>query len=138
MNGREFVDTNVLIYAFDRTAGAKRARAGALIERLWTELSGCLSLQVLQEFYVTATRKLGMPASDAARQITHLGRWTVHRPNLDDVLSAIRLHQAHKVAFWDAMILASAISLGCQVLWTEDLSDGRKWDGLTVRNPFRQ
>jgi len=59
MNGKEFVDTNILIYAFDRTAGKKRETAAALVERLWTERAGCVSLQLLQEFYVTATKKAG-------------------------------------------------------------------------------
>jgi len=138
MNGREFVDTNVLVYALDRTAGQKRELAKALVERLWTERNGCISLQILQEFYVTATRKLGMPATEAARQVERLGKWTVHRPSLEDVLAAIELHRRKQVAFWDALVLRSAVRLGCSILWTEDLSQGQRWDSLVVRNPFRQ
>jgi predicted nucleic acid-binding protein len=136
MNGKEFVDTNILIYAFDRSAGEKRDLAAALLERLWSERSGCLSLQVLQEFYVTATRKLRMPPGDAARQVERLGKWTVHRASFEDVISAIDLHRRKQVAFWDAMILRSAMKLSCQVLWSEDLGSGQRWDSVVVRDPF--
>ena len=136
MNGREFVDTNVLIYAFDRTAGKKRETAVALLARLWSDRIGCLSLQVLQEFYVTATKKLKMAPAEAYAQIDRFGKWTVHRPEVNDVLMAIQLHREKKVSFWDAMILRSAMSSGCDLVWSEDLSDGQRWDGVTVRNPF--
>ena len=136
MNGREFVDTNILIYAFDRSAGPKREAAAAVVERLWSERAGCVSLQVLQESYVTATRKLSMPAADAASQVERLGKWVVHRAAFEDVLSAIQLHRRKQVAFWDAMILTSAVKLGCSVLWTEDLSHGQRWGALVVQSPF--
>lgn len=136
MNGREFVDTNVLIYAFDRTAGKKREAAVALLARLWSDRIGYLSLQVLQEFYVTATKKLKMAPAEAYAQIDRFGRWTVHRPEVDDVLVAIQLHREKKISFWDAMILRSAMRSGCDLLWSEDLSDGQHCDGVIVRNPF--
>jgi predicted nucleic acid-binding protein len=136
MNGREFVDTNVLIYAFDRTAGKKREAAVSLLARLWSDQIGCLSLQVLQEFYVTATKKLKMAPGEAFAQIDRFGKWTVHRPDVNDVLVAIQLHRENKVSFWDAMILRSAMRSGCGLLWSEDLSDGLRWDGVIVRNPF--
>ena len=136
MNGKEFVDTNILIYAFDQTAGTKRDAAAALLTRLWSERAGCLSLQVLQEFYVTTTRKLSLPPGEALVQVERLGKWTVHRPGVADILLAIQLHRAKKVSFWDAMILRSAMASGCHLLWSEDLTDGQRWDGLVVRNPF--
>jgi predicted nucleic acid-binding protein len=136
MSDREFVDTNILIYAFDRTAGKKRETAVALLARLWSDRIGCLSLQVLQEFYVTATKKLKMAPAEAYAQIDRFGKWTVHRPEVEDVLVAIQLHHEKKVSFWDAMILRSAMSSGCDLVWSEDLSDGQRWDGVTVRNPF--
>lgn len=136
MSGKEFVDTNILIYAFDLTAGKKRETAAALVERLWSERAGCVSVQVLQEFYVTATKKLRMPPSEALAQVERLGQWTVHRPSLNDVLRAIQLQRAKKISFWDAMILRSAISSACALVWSEDLSDGQRWEGVVVRNPF--
>ena len=138
MNGREFVDTNVLIYGFDRTAGPKREAAFALLERLWTERNGCVSLQVLQEFYVSATRRLTMPAADAALQVERFGKWILHRPDLEDIVRAIELHRKKGVSFWDALILRSADRLGCSVLWSEDLSHDQRWGDLVVRNPFAE
>jgi len=108
----------------------------ALLERLWSTRAGCVSLQILQEFYVTATSKLRMPAGDAALQVDRLGKWIVHRPSFDDVTSAINLHRGKSVTFWDALVLQSAMKLGCSLLWSEDLSDGQKWGDLVVRNPF--
>jgi predicted nucleic acid-binding protein len=136
MNAKEFVDTNVLIYAFDATAGAKREAAVELMERLWTARTGCVSMQVLQEFYVTVTKKLRMPSNSALAQVERLGTWTVHRPAIGDVLRAIELHQKQKISFWDAMIIRSAIGSGCSVVWSEDLSHGQQLDGVTIQNPF--
>jgi len=92
----------------------------------------------LQEFYVTATRKLGMPPADAAHQVERFGKWTLHRPSFDDILSAIELHRRSQIAFWDALVVRSAARLGCSVLWTEDLSDGQSWGSVIVRNPFSE
>ena len=132
----EFLDTNILVYAFDRTAGAKRITAARLIERLWDTRQGCVSLQVLQEFYVVSTRKLGMNAGDAARHIERLGHWTLHRPALPDVLAATKLSQDRVISFWDALIIQSTLQLGCTLLWSEDLNPGQSIAGVTVRNPF--
>ncbi|MGQ9585537.1 MAG: PIN domain-containing protein [Anaerolineae bacterium] len=134
----QFVDTNVLIYAHDRSAGPKRARAKELLYDLWQSGKGCLSIQVLQEFYVTVTQKLPQPlsAEAAAQIISDLSVWRVHRPGVEDVLDAIRLQGRHKVSFWDAMIVTSAIQLGCQTVWSEDLRAGQVYDRIIVVNPF--
>ena len=132
----EFVDTNILIYAFDATAGDKRRVAVELITRLWLDRQGCGSLQVLQEFYVTATRKLVLAPEQAMLQVSRLGRWRVHRPSVEDLLAAIELHWDHSVFFWDGLILRSAQASQCSILWSEDMSGGRRWGNLEVRNPF--
>ena len=132
----EFVDTNILIYAFDRSAGDKHRIAVDLMTRLWTERRGCISLQVLQEFYVASTRKLKLPTDEAASQVRRLGLWRVHRPLVNDILAAIELHQRHSLSFWDALILRSAQASQCSVLWSEDLQNGQRWGNLEVRNPF--
>ena len=134
----EFVDTNILIYAFDATAGDKRRVAVELITRLWLDRRGCISLQVLQEFYVAATKKLILEPEQAALQVNRLGRWSVHRPSVDDVLGAIELHRSHSVSFWDGMILRSAQASQCSILWSEDMSGGQRWGNLEVRNPFQR
>jgi predicted nucleic acid-binding protein len=132
------VDTNVLLYAFDTSAGKKRERALALVGELWRVGNGCVSVQVLQEFYVNATRKLGTPLdlATAERIIVSLSRWEVHAPTAEDVLSAIALHARVQLSFWDAMIMTSASKLGCGVLYSEDLNDAQVIAGVRVANPF--
>lgn len=136
---RAFVDTNIFLYAFDTTAGEKRERAKALLEELWASRSGCVSVQVLQEFYVNSTRKLPQPLEEqkAKQIIASLRRWHVHAPGADDVLEAIDLQGEAQLSFWDAMILQSASRLGCTTLWSEDLNDDQVLRGVRIRNPFR-
>jgi predicted nucleic acid-binding protein len=135
---RQFVDTNVLVYAYDVTAGDKRARARALIEELWDTRQGCLSVQVLQEFLVTTTRKIPRPLDTpaAAQVIDDLAHWHVHSPAAGDVLAAIDIHQRCGASFWDAMILRSAKELDCGILHSEDLNPGQEYEGVLIRNPF--
>ncbi len=134
----QFVDTNVLIYAHDLSAGEKHLRAQDLVRRLWQSQEGCLSIQVLQEFYVNVTQKVARPLSrDTASQIiADLSVWHLHVPHVKDVLDAIRLQGRYDISFWDAMIVASAIQLGCQTIWSEDLNSGQTYDQVTVANPF--
>jgi predicted nucleic acid-binding protein len=135
---REFIDTNILVYAHDASAGAKHQRAKTLLAQLWITGNGCVSVQVLQEFYVTVTRKVRHPLSpDTARQLVEdLGHWQVHSPTAADVVEAIRLHQSAPLSFWDAMILTSAARLGCGRLWSEDLTSGQRTGGVLVQDPF--
>lgn len=133
----EFVDTNILVYAHDPTSGAKGVVANALLDRLWDEDIGCVSIQVLQEFYVVGSRKfpgdsiLGLRAA-----VETFGAWRVHQPAAADVVAAIDLHLRHRISFWDAMIVHSARELGCSTLWSEDLNHEQVISGVTVRNPF--
>lgn len=136
---REFVDANVLVYAYDASAGKKQAAAETLLARLWNAGTGCVSVQVLQEFFVTVTRKVAKPlvANEAADRIRELCAWKVFTPNAEDVLHAIALHERTKVSFWDAMVIHAAAELGCDVLWTEDLNHGQSIHGVRIRDPFR-
>jgi len=135
---REFVDANVLVYAFDASARTKRAAAARLLERLWEGGTGCLSVQVLQEFFVTVTRKVAQPLSldEAADRVRELSAWTVFAPTAEDVLGAIALQREARLSFWDAMIVQAASESGCDVLWTEDLHPGQVLRGVRIRNPF--
>ena len=135
---RQFLDTNVLVYAHDVTAGDKHSRARALVEELWETRQGCLSVQVLQEFFVTTTRKIPRPleAPAAAQIIDDLAHWHVHAPAAVDVLAAIDIHQRTGASFWDAMILRSAKELDCQILHSEDLNSGQAYDDIQVSSPF--
>jgi predicted nucleic acid-binding protein len=136
---RRFVDTNILVYAHDSSAGAKQERARSLLEQLWDTGDGCLSVQILQEFFVTVTRKIPKPLDVAAATeiIADLSRWHVHVPAADDVLGAIGLHQRTGISFLDAMMVRSAVEIGCGVIYSEDLNNGQLYEGARVENPFR-
>ena len=136
---RRFVDTNILVYAHDTSAGDKHERARALLEQLWNTRDGCLSAQILQEFFVNVTRKIPRPLDAAAAKeiIADLSRWYVHVPAADDVLSAIGLHQRTGISFWDAMIVRSAAEMGCDVLYSEDLNTGQEYSGVRAENPVQ-
>jgi len=135
---RQFVDTNVLVYAHDTSAGEKHARAKALVAELWQSGNGYLSVQVLQEFYVTVTQKVRkpLPPETASRIIEYLSNWRVHTPDAGDVLEAIRIHRRYAISFWDAMIIRSAEALGSKVIWSEDLNPGQYYGEVKVVNPF--
>jgi predicted nucleic acid-binding protein len=137
--GRQFADTNLLVYAHDLDAGPKAARAQELLASLWGSGAGCLSLQVLQEFYVTVTRRLrrALTHETAVELVEDFSRWTLHSPGREDLLVAIQISHRHRLSLWDALIVRSASRLGCKVLWTEDLKDGEIYEGVRARNPFR-
>jgi predicted nucleic acid-binding protein len=109
-----------------------------LLEGLWRNKSACVSIQVLKEFFVIVTRRIKMPlpAERAAQIIADLGQWQVHRPDVQDVLSAIELHRRYQTSFWDALILQSASKLNCSTVYSEDLNAGQMYYGVQVINPF--
>ena len=136
---RRFVDTNILLYAHDDSAGSKRDQARTLIEQLWESRDGCLSVQVLQEFYVLITRKIARPLSPASAKeiVADFSHWRLHAPAADDVLGAIGIHERAGISFWDAMIVRSAAEMGCAVLYSEDLNACQDYSGVRVENPFQ-
>lgn len=133
-----FVDTNVLVYAYDVSAGEKHERGRDLLEELWRSRRGRLSVQVLQEFFVNVTRKIPKPLStgDADQLVSDLAHWKTHSPTPRDVVEAIGLHERLELSFWDAMIVRSAASMDCGVLYTEDLNPGQLYDSVRVENPL--
>jgi predicted nucleic acid-binding protein len=135
---REFVDTNVLVYAFDSSAKSKQTAAAALLERRWEQGTGCVSVQVLQEFFVVVTRKIASPLSidEGADRVREFATWKVFAPTVADVVAAIELHKQMQVSFWDAMIVQAAAELGCDLLWTEDLANRETLKSVEIRNPF--
>ncbi|WP_061214764.1 PIN domain-containing protein [Syntrophomonas wolfei] len=138
IKGRQFIDTNILVYAYDCSAGNKYEKARNLLINLWEEKNGCLSIQVLQEFYVIVTRKLKNPisAQQAANVIENYDQWPLHSPNVEDLLEAINIQKQEHISFWDSLIIRSAQRLGCTCIWTEDLNNGQKYGGILVKSPF--
>jgi predicted nucleic acid-binding protein len=137
MPARSFFDTNVIAYTDDRSSPAKQKLALELLAEHRRAGTGVVSLQVLQEYFVSATRKLGVDPAVARRKVELLAELDVMTPDLGDVLAAIDLHRLHGTSFWDALILRSAAQAGCAVLFTEDFQHGRTMEGLRIVNPFR-
>ena len=136
MKGREFIDTNVLIYADDDRDPQKRDLARDLIRALLRGRRGVLSLQVLQEFFAAATRKLGMSGEEAKRRVVLYSRFDVVTLIPADLFAAIDLHRLHHLSIWDCLIVRAAMNGRCATLHTGDLSDGAVIESLTVSNPF--
>jgi predicted nucleic acid-binding protein len=137
MPARSFFDTNVLIYADDKAAPAKQRRALDLVTEHRRAGTGVVSLQVLQEYFVTVTRKLHVEPSIARRKVELLAEFQVAAPDVSDILAAIDLHRLHNLSFWDALVIRSAKQSGCTVLFSEDMQHSREIDGLQIVNPFR-
>ena len=125
---REFVDANVLVYAFDSSATSKQHAARRLLERLWESRSGCLSVQVLQEFFVTVTRKVAspLPVEEATSRVREFAAWRVFSPTADDVLAAIGLYARSNIAFWDAMIVLAALITLADIFEIIVVNDGSR------------
>ena len=134
----EFVDTNILVYAYDQTAGEKHETAFRLMERLWDSGEGVLSTQVLQEFYVALTGKIPnrLPARRAREIIADFGTWTVATVEIPDVLRASEISDRYRVNFWDGLILAAAQKEDAEKVWSEDFNHGQTYGGVLVQNPF--
>jgi predicted nucleic acid-binding protein len=139
MNGKTFVDANVLIYAHDVDAKSKHATAKNILRELWTERTGVLSMQVLQEFYVNVTRKIRSPLpKDSARLVaTSYSIWCMETTPAE-LSVAFRIEDESRIGFWDALIVAAAVKSGATRLLSEDLNPGQKIAGLRVENPFAE
>jgi len=133
---RSFFDANVLVYADDQAAPAKQRRALELVAEHRRAQTGVVSLQVLQEYFVTVTRKLQVDPRAARRKVELLAEFDVAGLKVADILAAIDLHRLHGFSFWDALIVGAAKQTGCRVLLSEDLQDLSQIDGIQVVNPF--
>jgi predicted nucleic acid-binding protein len=134
---RSFFDTNVLVYADDQQDTAKQRRAIELFNEHRRSGTGVVSMQVLQEYFVTVTRKLQVDVRIARRRVELLSKFDVVVPEVSDVLAAIDLHRLHGISFWDAMILRCAKQAGCRILLSEDMQSTREIDGVQIVNPLR-
>jgi predicted nucleic acid-binding protein len=133
-----FVDTNVLVYAEDRDAGHKHRVARELVLGLWNDRSGALSVQVLQELYVTLTRKVRrpVPAVRAAEIVREYLAWRVIENDSELLVAAMTLQQKASISFWDALVVEAAAAAGCDRLYTEDLNPRQRFGSVEICNPF--
>lgn len=134
-----FVDTNLLVYARDADEADKQPRAESWMRELWRTRNGRTSYQVLQEFYVTVTKKLtpGLPPELARSDVLALCAWRPSPADRQMLEGAWGIVDRYGLSFWDAMIVSAAQSQACRYLLTEDMQDGMEFGDLTVRNPFQ-
>jgi predicted nucleic acid-binding protein len=139
MSDKTFVDTNVLIYAHDIDAKAKHQLAKNVLRELWSQRSGVLSMQVLQEFYVNVTRKIAspLPKADARRVLNSYSIWCVETTPTE-IAAAFRIEDESRIGFWDALIVASAAKAGTVRILSEDLNAGQMIAGIRIENPFAE
>ena len=138
MSDKIFIDTNILLYAYDLDAGMKHTVAADILRKLWIDDSGVLSTQVLQEFYVNVTAKIPKPLSPARARaaISRYSVWPVEENNADSVIRASEIQERYRLSFWDALIIAAAAKSGARTLLSEDLNNGQVIEGLKIVNPL--
>jgi predicted nucleic acid-binding protein len=138
MSGRTFLDSNILVYLFDTDSPTKQARARELFSEQARSGQIVISPQVLQEFYVTVTRKLArpLPADQALAALVQLSTFPLVAVDGALVLRAVQLHQKASLSFWDALIVQAALEGNCKTLLSEDMQHGRRFGELTIENPF--
>jgi predicted nucleic acid-binding protein len=133
---RTFLDTNILVYSDDPRDPVKQTKALDLIKDHLRLRTGVVSLQVLQEYFVSATGKLKLDSGLARQRVEVFAKYNVAEPAVGDILAAIDLHRLHGFSFWDALVIRCASQSGCRVLLTEDMQHGRFVDGVEIVNPF--
>ena len=138
MTDKVFVDTNILVYAHDLDAGNKHDQAAEIVSQLWESRNGVLSTQVLQEFYVTLTRKVSSTLSklEARKLVQKYSHWHLVLNDLSIILQASEIEESNNISFWDALIVSAAYSQNVPTILTEDLNHEQIIEGIFIRNPF--
>jgi predicted nucleic acid-binding protein len=138
MNVKYFVDTNILVYAHDHSAGTKHSRAQKVAQELWETGSGVISTQVLQELYIALRRKVmsPLPAAETEKILRDYFAWEIVVNTKEAAIRAIFFETRYKVSFWDGLILQAAQIAGATTLYSEDLSHGQAYGSVRVVNPF--
>jgi predicted nucleic acid-binding protein len=137
MSDKTFVDTNILIYAHDVDAKGKHETAKSVLRELWSQRTGALSTQVLQEFYVNVTRKIAKPLSKAEARLV-VNSYSIWCTEITpaELVAAFRIEDESRIGFWDALIVASAAKAGTARILSEDLNAQQMIAGIRVENPF--
>jgi len=134
-----FLDTNIIIYAYDASAGEKHRIAKKIFVELWDSGLGVISTQVLQEFFVNVTQKIPKTLDKRLAKdiVSDLLKWDVVVNDGESIIEAIEILLRYGCSFWDSLIIEAAIRSGAVVLLSEDLSHGQIINGLTIKNPFK-
>ena len=136
MSATKFLDTNILLYAYDLDIPAKRAVALRLVEQGWTAPGDtAISVQVLQELHVNLAKR-GVSQTEATRIVRDFADWPVVDNTLELLQAALDEQARWKISLWDSLILAAARASGASDLITEDLNHGQDFGGIRVLNPF--
>jgi len=133
-----FLDTNILVYAYDVSSGSKHDVCRNIVADLLNFRTGVLSIQVLQELFVTVTKKIPKPLDvKTTRDIVRdFLLWEVIDNDGELMMAAMDIQMKYSYAFWDSLIVAAAIKSGASTLLTEDLSNGQIIEGFMIKNPF--
>ena len=134
---KAFLDTNILLYSLEADQPVKRRKARALLRRLAESLTPVISTQILQEFYVAGTTKLGVEPLVAKSLLRSFENMEIVQIDPNLIREAVDISILNRLSFWDSLVIAAAESARCEVLYTEDLSDGRILRGVRIENPFR-
>ena len=136
---RAFIDTNILVYTWDKSCAEKQQRARSLLKELDTATAKLvISTQVLQEFYVTVTQKLGIDCLTAKDALRALSRFQIVQVSPEIIEKAIDLSILNRISFWDALVVSSASKANCSFIYSQDLNSGQIIGGIKVINPFQK
>lgn len=139
MSDKAFLDSNILVYAYDASEKVKHEKAFHLLEKLGLSQTGVISLQVISEFFVVVTRKIEKPIPlNQARKIAEefLTNWEVYEPTASTLLMAMETVEKNKLSFWDSLIVASARESQAKIIYSEDLQHNQLIEGVKIINPF--
>lgn len=136
MNERSFIDTNILVYSDDADSKVKSDISIDLLEKAMRTKLGVLSTQILQEYFVATTRKLGLSAELAKKRVEFFSLFHVVQITPLDIFSAINIYRLYQLSFWDSLVIHAARQSNCRILLSEDMNHGQEIEGVTIVNPF--
>lgn len=136
MTGKVFVDTNVFLYTIDTTSTTKKNKARHLVEDCKNSGLGVVSTQVINEFAVNAMSKYGFSPSEARRYLRLFEHFEVVTHSVDFAKQGLEICESVQLNYWDAILIAAALSANCSVLYTEDLNHGQNIQGIKIIDPF--
>lgn len=136
MTGKIFLDTNLFVYSMDKYNPEKMVKSRSILKKTIKEYNAAISTQVMQEFYVTATKKLQSDPITVKNILRQIENFEIINTSPELIYEAIDCSILNQISFWDALIIAAAESAKCEEIWTEDLNEGQIIRGVKIVNPF--